>query len=864
MNHFSQLIVTDENDQVDIKRTFLNFWRFGPEIKGTQLDHLWQNLPADTRVPDHTIWSHLDITSAFAGAMEADEQKEISLLSVSFGPVQSFIAEARSTSDLWAGSHLLARIAWEGMKKVCEVIGPDAILFPNLRGIPQVDLWLREIMNLPAAQFHEMDWSKKNTDNNPLFGAALPNRFVAIVPTGMVADLTKNITEHVRSFVLSLGEQSLSEILNIIGEENKDACYGYQQLSEQLAGFPEVYWAAVPWSLIAKGKDAQTDKLRAILTDFYPDSHHLGFLDSQGWQVLQQSIELDGVKFYIPNAGTLYPALYDLLDRVAAAAKSVRPFQALTQEGYRSDMNGEREWLTIDKSQLTLPPGQRTKTLWTRLAAEKPGWVKKGEHLDALNMIKRLWPKIFVEEVKKTVGCNVDRYIISTHTLALAVNFEQWLKNPGENIPRDIVEILNKYRSQAGSTALPKRIMKRLYENKKHSRFDDIETITKCLPATLDLLKSSDDKAHQDDLSIIEQCVSGRKNKLFDQRIETYYGMILLDGDKMGAWLSGTEPDYQITYRECWHEKIRCSSKITNLKNSNPALTKYLDTKRPPSPSRHRTISTALNLFSLKVASFVVEDCFKGKLVYAGGDDVFAFIAVDDLLPAMTLLRYLYSGKKIPAWIMKTEGIPEKLRSIKSENGYIWLNNELMLTMGEKAGASCGAIIAHHQAPLSYVLRELRQAESTAKNEGDRNAFCLKILKRGGGSLTYTDKWESADENPNDKQFSPDLINSLAKLFAQPEVSRRAAYHSVSWLKQLPNDAAKDMLIANLTRQFKQQGGGVTGRNLAVELVSYCVKSFPDNAPAQLAEILMTAEFLARESRFETSGNQQNNKENAA
>ena len=57
-------------------------------------------LPADTRVPDHTIWQHLDLTAAFATALQAGEGNP-ALLTVSFGPVQEFIAQARTTSDLW-------------------------------------------------------------------------------------------------------------------------------------------------------------------------------------------------------------------------------------------------------------------------------------------------------------------------------------------------------------------------------------------------------------------------------------------------------------------------------------------------------------------------------------------------------------------------------------------------------------------------------------------------------------------------------------------------------------------------------------------------------------------------------------------
>jgi CRISPR-associated protein Cmr2 len=34
-------------------------------------------------VPDHSIWDHLDLTSAFAGAFAADPQQEVALLTVS-------------------------------------------------------------------------------------------------------------------------------------------------------------------------------------------------------------------------------------------------------------------------------------------------------------------------------------------------------------------------------------------------------------------------------------------------------------------------------------------------------------------------------------------------------------------------------------------------------------------------------------------------------------------------------------------------------------------------------------------------------------------------------------------------------------
>lgn len=836
-DHFRSLIINSEDGTPDWKKTLLNYWRFGSDSPAPELNHLWQNLPADTRIPDHSIWAHLDIVSAFAGAMTADKDKTPALLSVSFGPVQGFIAEARSTSDLWAGSHLLARIAWEGMKVVCEQFGADAVLFPNLRGVPLVDVWLRDEMGLPAKSFENEDWvnpkAGAKTDANPLFAAALPNRFVALVPADQAAQIAKTIEERVREFVLSRGTKAIQKILETVGETSRSDLPCYQQLDEQLAGFPEVYWAAVPWSLATNSKQVDNSQLHSIVSNFYPkDEKQIGFLGSDAWKVLQKDIELDGAKFYTPNPGVLYPALYDLLDRVAAAAKSARPFTQLKQEGYRSSLNGEREWLTLNRDQLGWNAEKRKSdgTLWTRLAAAKPSWVKKGEHLDALNTIKRLWPTLFLDEIRDIVSKDVQRYVVSTHTLALAVTLDKLANsNLAPETLQELAELSRKTNiDKLDAVALPLSLNRKIMQN------PNFGFIAKRLPAALD--------ADEDGR------LAAKLKHILGTAPAAYYGMILLDGDKMGAWVSGDEKT-QIPYQDCWHPQIINSGDFKKLVDKNTSLKNYLQEKRQTSPARHRAISEALNQFSIKVARFVVEDCFKGKLIYSGGDDVLAFVCVDDLLPAMTMLRYLYSGKPVPAWIANKLDDRTSKR-FDSKNGYMLLDGKLLLTMGEKAEASCGAVVAHHQAPLGYVLRQLRAAESKAKNAGGRNAFSLHVFKRAGGEISVTDKWEHIDGDGNNidptGKNAPELLAKLMAMLARDDVSRRAAYHSLTWLKQLPPQLDQEMLKINLTYQFGRQGGD---RNLAFELTAYVSKHHQDKPAKTLEDMLMVAEFLARETR---------------
>ena len=116
----------------------------------------------------------------------------------------------------------------------------------------------------------------------------------------------------------------------------------------------------------------------------------------------------------------------------------------------------------------------------------------------------------------------------------------------------------------------------------------------------------------------------------------------------------------------------------------------------------------------------VVENEYLGRLIYAGGDDVFAMLPVADLLPAIHRLRCAYSGHDP----RHEGGVPG--RGLALQNGFAMLNGRLMRMMGTRATASCGAVIAHHQAPLSFVRRELDAAEKRAKNEGGRDAFRLR------------------------------------------------------------------------------------------------------------------------------------------
>ncbi len=852
--HFSDLLVqlgAKEETPQDLRKTLLAYWRFGPELSEAhdngKLGALWPLLPADTRIPDHSIWDHLDLTSAFAGAFVADPRGEAALLALSIGPVQGFIAAARKMDDLWAGSHLLSRLAWEAMRPVCEALGPDAILFPRLRGIPQVDLWLRDRMGLPDALFEGCDWMRGGTDANPLFSAALPNRFVAVVPAGRAREIAENVTQAVRGWLRQLGDDVVSRLLKEAGFDVEGTSTPHEQIKEQLAGFPEVHWAVVPFSLIRprnekKQTDLDTSALSAAMAPFFHPSPsgggaggegECGFLATPAWQALQKEIDWgDGTTFFAPNPGVLYPAVYDLAERVLAAAKAARVFEQTEQTGWRESLAGETEWLTTDRAQLVLPPGSRKDTLWTRIAERKPAWAKKGEHLGALSAIKRLWPTIFAEEVGRALAAgergeqkDIGRFVVSTHTMALAHQLDQWLEKGGLTVSGLDVR-------GAESVALPRRLVRRHQAN---PALADAKRIPGLLEAARE---AEEDGALEKVQRQVRQAIGATLGKS-EARLETYYALLMMDGDRMGAILSGDEKT-AIPYRASFHPQVQKGFDQHAAKQ--PLIRKYGDQKRPISPNRHLAISGALNDFSQTVVRHVVEEEHLGRVIYAGGDDVLAMLPVADLLPCMQRLRHAYSGT-LPEDESKDWGdLRKDPNGLHCKAGFAYLRGRLMRMMGENATASCGAVIAHHQAPLSAVLRELRQAEKRAKSEGGRDAFSITVIKRSGGALRLTEKWGEPVT----------LLHDLIAFLRDEATSRRAVYNSLEWLKDLPDPKdLPDMLASLLGYQLARQSGGDAKHQapaLAQRLAARTAAQ-PRDGLVWLENFLTVAEFLARETR---------------
>jgi hypothetical protein len=148
------------------------------------------------------------------------------------------------------------------------------------------------------------------------------------------------------------------------------------------------------------------------------------------------------------------------------------------------------------------------------------------------------------------------------------------------------------------------------------------------------------------------------------------------------------------------------------------------------------------NDFALHAVPEVIESEHAGRVIYAGGDDVLAILPVAHLIPVMQRLRQVYSGHDSSSADLDWRQARRNPR-LAIKDGFGLLRGRLLLRlMGEKATASCGAVIAHHQAPLAAVLRELRAGAKHQRLEPFGPLWGTRRALVENRSFTVTRCWQ--------------------------------------------------------------------------------------------------------------------------
>ncbi|QTA80259.1 Putative CRISPR-associated protein Cas10/Cmr2 [Desulfonema limicola] len=230
-----------------------------------------------------------------------------------------------------------------------------------------------------------------------------------------------------------------------------------------------------------------------------------------------------------------------------------------------------------------------------------------------------------------------------------------------------------------------------------------------------------------------------------DFHLSKYYAVIMMDGDDMGKMLSNCKSDKD-----------------------------------------HMEFSERLSIFSKTVVPLIAEQYFRAKVAYFGGDEGVIFVGLEDLLPLMRCLRAAFSGHIE----LNEDGKTYLIDFGKQGKDYIEdkARQKQYKIAGALATACTGAVVAHHQQSLLQVMEELHEClEGSAKKIEEKDAFCIALMKRSGGTTRAACKWYYPEP---DIENGLDVISHLEKmknLYREPDGLKKA------WLYDL--DREKHALI---------------------------------------------------------------------
>ncbi len=740
------------------------------KIQDLELKKIIPLLPADTRIPDHSIWEHLKITCAVNAYKDRDKiYQNNSLLVFTLGPVQSFIKQARKVQDFYAGSYLLSYLTFKAMEVVINKYSPANIIYPDLKGQPFALEWLlRKDINMETT--FEIDTNLCSD----LIVPTIPNRFVAIIPESDSDEIKRLGAELIKSV-----KQELAGIMSFIKsylENRKFELKSWSLWEDQITKYFNAYWAALPWNLGAR--DITLDDLKGWIPERILNKYRkrIDFVaKSEDYAVKYSDMFKTNVSLQV---GLIYDLLYGLLERALGMRKSIRDFEQICEQGPKCHVCGERNRLlerdangTVYEYEYDCVDGvwqfKNKREIHYNDEGYKNGEVliykhlQKRESLCAVCFIKRILHEYLYEKYRK-IYCERFRDLRYPSTAEVAIADWKYsilqlpdgdkVKNNYLQINRLIISMIKEIRKCNASIVtepLP-LVQKTLGERYDLEGWLIMEEYYK---EFCEAWKPCERKISANTIkncwNLLQEI---KKNHYVD--IFPYYAVIAMDGDEMGKWIQGEKlPDVEQLYvEELW------KGFSDDFKNGLKKCYAFCG-KRPISPAVHASISTALKNFSLGLAIPIVEHQYLGKVVYAGGDDVLAFLNLRDLLPIIRTLRAAYSG------CVKVEN--DKITvDWTNKSGFVLKDGRYLLTMGPTATASMGIVIAHYKTPLRRVLDMVFELEKKAKSAG-RDRFSVGIIKHSGSVEVSTLPW--LFNNWSNTFDVVEILSEIVGLFSEAE-----------------------------------------------------------------------------------------------
>jgi len=225
----------------------------------------------------------------------------------------------------------------------------------------------------------------------------------------------------------------------------------------------------------------------------------------------------------------------------------------------------------------------------------------------------------------------------------------------------------------------------------------------------------------------------------------------------------------------------------------------------------HRNFSCTLAGFVTTARSIV--NNYNGVLVYAGGDDVLAFLPVDKCLSCARELRDQFVECLKPCVPINTPTL------------------------------SVGIAIGHFMDNLEDLLNYGRTAERAAKKVEGKDALAVHLHKRGGSPIRIADRWGNSPEKRLLKFAS--LMNQGIIPTKLPYELRAMAKLYERWTDN--TDTAIQQDLYRLIAKKSSRGIETVRKELATEL-----QGMDSNKLISLAQELLVARQLARVLKQET------------
>lgn len=382
------------DQSLDWKHRFLLYWRRWPE-EAAKLDSRLAFLPADTRIPDHTIWNHNGLVSAFRGCFEGGRLKPAFLL-FQIGPVQSFIECAKSTRDCWSGSYILSWLISKALAAVSMEQGPDSMIFPSLRGQPFFDYAMKDIYASILLEGERTLWDAVSAGiGHKMRIPTLPNRFLMLVPSARAEEMAKLAEDAIRREWHCITEFAWRSF-GALSEAGIDAWRG--RWEDQVGQFLQIHWQIMDWD------ESLCDSGLEMLAKSVPSDD----LD-------QRNFGMRNGEAALTNIGNSWTIQYNRTARAFAARRMLREFAQFARDD-SPGMAGAPKDLLSGIEEVIGP-----EALWQRIRSGAAGDIFKENDgpYGAISIAKRYFPRYLREEVKLDLDFGTpDRRIASTREIA--------------------------------------------------------------------------------------------------------------------------------------------------------------------------------------------------------------------------------------------------------------------------------------------------------------------------------------------------------------------------------------------------------------------------------------------------------------